>query len=292
MFGLFTEAFKNQNNIATVALILIIIMSIISYNIYNKSNFMNGVRLSCHNTLLNIFGQIPFISKHENITEIDPIKDLDIHIPKIKKKKHVKREKEVFNIDQNDFTYDDASLLCKAYNSELATYDQLLTAHSKDANWCNYGWSANQMALYPIQSDFWNKIQKTDNKDSCGNIGLNGGFFKNKDLKFGVNCYGYKPEPDPAKIIYLDTDTKIKTNTLSNKIDDIETENKYKDVANKHKLNIRPFNNNKWSRYSYKKSTYMIDSIEDNKFVLTEPVTDKDPNRYEASVSEDDITAE
>ena len=58
MFGLFTEAFKNQNNIATVALILIIIMSIISYNIYNKSNFMNGVRLSCNNTLINhLLGQ-------------------------------------------------------------------------------------------------------------------------------------------------------------------------------------------------------------------------------------------
>ena len=36
--------------------------------------------------------------------------------------------------------------------------------HKKGANWCNYGWSANSMALYPTQKDYYNKLQKGDDK--------------------------------------------------------------------------------------------------------------------------------
>ena len=47
------------------------------------------------------------------------------------------------------------------------------------------------MALYPTQRDYYNKLQKGDKKyrQSCGKLyyGINGGIFKNKDLKFGVN---------------------------------------------------------------------------------------------------------
>ena len=68
-----------------------------------------------------------------------------------------KRKKEVFNINENIFTYNQAKQVCKSYNSKLATYDQLIQAYKNGGNWCNYGWSDNQMALYPIQKAFYNK---------------------------------------------------------------------------------------------------------------------------------------
>ena len=60
------------------------------------------------------------------------------------------------------------------------------TAHAKGAHWCNYGWSANQMALYPIQQDQWEKLH---DRDKCGKPGINGGYFSNASLRFGnVSC--------------------------------------------------------------------------------------------------------
>ena len=31
-------------------------------------------------------------------------------------------------------------------------------------------------------------------KQACGKPGVNGGFFDNPDLRFGVNCYGVRPD--------------------------------------------------------------------------------------------------
>ena len=63
------------------------------------------------------------------------------------------------------------------------------------ANWCNYGWVEGQMALFPIQKDFWEKLQQdSSRKYECGVPGLNGGYFKNPHYKFGANCYGVKPK--------------------------------------------------------------------------------------------------
>jgi len=110
------------------------------------------------------------------------------------------RESEVFNLSENKYTYDDAKLACKSFGAELATITQLNKAHKKGANWCNYGWSAQQMAMYPIQKEYWDRIQDDPRKRrSCGFPGLNGGYFKNKNLLFGANCYGPKPEPKDAE---------------------------------------------------------------------------------------------
>ena len=66
-------------------------------------------------------------------------------------------KKEVYNISENIFTYDQAKNVCKKYNGKLATYAQLEKAHKKGANWCNYGWSRGQMALYPIQQEYYDE---------------------------------------------------------------------------------------------------------------------------------------
>ena len=38
-------------------------------------------------------------------------------------------------------------------------------------------------------------------KDVCGLPGINGGYIDNPNIRFGVNCYGYKPKITP--IIYI-----------------------------------------------------------------------------------------
>tara|TARA_Y100000590_G_scaffold424754_1_gene532022 strand:+ start:10224 stop:10784 length:561 start_codon:yes stop_codon:yes gene_type:complete len=144
--------------------------------------------------------------------------------------------KQVFNISDNIFTYDDARAVCKANNSELATLEQMIDAYEKGADWCNYGWCANQVALYPTQLETWKKNQDNHLRDSCGKPGVNGGYFNNPNTFFGANCYGVKPRatvknlPNPP---YQDlTDEQLKVAI-------------YKD---KH-YNISPFNKEKWSKY-------------------------------------------
>jgi hypothetical protein len=103
---------------------------------------------------------------------------------------------QVFNISKNSYTYYDAEPLCKALGAELATYDQVKEAYGKGADWCNYGWVKGQMAVYPTQTDTWEQLQTgpEDQRDACGRPGVNGGFFDNPELRFGVNCYGLKPD--------------------------------------------------------------------------------------------------
>jgi hypothetical protein len=104
--------------------------------------------------------------------------------------------REVFSVSANKFTYNDAEPLCKALGAELATYEQVKEAWGKGADWCNYGWVKGQMAVYPTQKETWEKAQagSEDQRMSCGNPGMNGGFFDNPELRFGVTCYGQKPD--------------------------------------------------------------------------------------------------
>ena len=104
--------------------------------------------------------------------------------------------KEVFNVSKNSYTYYDAEPLCKALNSELATYEQVKQAYAQGAEWCNYGWVKGQMAVYPTQKGTFDTLQSGPENErmSCGKPGLNGGYFDNPELRYGVNCYGAKPD--------------------------------------------------------------------------------------------------
>ena len=109
-------------------------------------------------------------------------------------------KKEVFNVAADKYTYTDAEPLCKAFGAELATYDQVKDAWNKGADWCNYGWVKGQSAVYPTQQDTYNKLQAgpEDQRMACGVPGVNGGYFDNPELRFGVNCYGSKPSENDA----------------------------------------------------------------------------------------------
>lgn len=104
-------------------------------------------------------------------------------------------KKEVFNIPGNYYNFQNAKALCKAFDSELATYDQIEKAYENGAEWCNYGWSDKQMALFPTQPKTFNHLQTIEgHENDCGRAGINGGFIANPKVRFGVNCYGYKPK--------------------------------------------------------------------------------------------------
>jgi hypothetical protein len=111
-------------------------------------------------------------------------------------------KKQVFNIAANKYRYTDAEPLCKAFGAELATYDQVKEAWSKGADWCNYGWVKGQAAIYPTQQVTYDKLQAgpEDQRGACGTPGLNGGYFDNPDLRFGVNCYGSKPSENETDV--------------------------------------------------------------------------------------------
>ena len=109
---------------------------------------------------------------------------------------------EVFNIGNNLYTYEDAQSICTAYGARLATYDDIEQAYEAGGEWCNYGWSENQMIFFPTQKDTWQKLQKDPKKkNNCGRPGINGGYMENPYVKFGVNCYGVKPKPKTSDLI-------------------------------------------------------------------------------------------
>ena len=103
--------------------------------------------------------------------------------------------KQVFNVARNLYKFEDAEPLCRAFGAELATYDQVKNAYKAGADWCNYGWSKGQLALFPTQKETYEKLQQgpESQRMSCGLPGVNGGFFPNGEQRFGVNCYGARP---------------------------------------------------------------------------------------------------
>jgi hypothetical protein len=104
-----------------------------------------------------------------------------------------KMRDQVFNIPGNYYSYDNAKALCSAYGADLANYQQIEDAYKNGGEWCNYGWSADQMALFPTQQATFDNLQKIKgHEQDCGRPGVNGGYIANPQVKFGVNCYGNK----------------------------------------------------------------------------------------------------
>ena len=151
---------------------------------------------------------------------------------------------EVFAVSKNTFTYYDAQPLCKALGAELATYDQVKAAWDKGADWCNYGWVKGQNAIFPTQTDTWQKLQAgpEEERGACGRPGINGGYFDNPELRFGVNCYGPKPSQSTH-----DEATVAKRTGQPLTVGALEVEkkvNKFRSEADN--IGVLPFNGNKW----------------------------------------------
>ena len=157
-------------------------------------------------------------------------------------------QKEVFNVGDNKYTYKEAEAVCRVFDAEVASFDQVEKAYNDGGEWCNYGWTKGQMALFPTQKSTWKKLQKDPkHKNDCGRPGINGGYFKNPYLKFGVNCYGIKREQ-------TETDTnRMKMNRISphkRSKEDKEMDKKVEEwKKNKKDFMINSYNNTTWSKY-------------------------------------------
>jgi hypothetical protein len=165
---------------------------------------------------------------------------------------------EVFNVANNMYTYEDAQAICKSYDSTLATYDQVERAYNNGAEWCNYGWSADQMILFPTQKKTWESLQKLDEgrsctskapsrKHNCGRPGINGGYIANPYARFGVNCFGKKPAPSDADKARMDA---MKTHVYPKTPEEQVLENKvnyWKENSNKY-LQLNSYSTGAWNK--------------------------------------------
>jgi hypothetical protein len=145
-------------------------------------------------------------------------------------RKIVKDNKEVFYISDNIFSYNDSKCLCSNMNSKLATKEDLISAYNNGFSNNSYGWVDKQQAFFVKQPcDVKN--------DKTKRAGLNGGFFSNPELKFGVFCYGIKPygqlvkEKEPICDKEICDTKKFNAERLKN-------------------LNISPFNKDSWSQFN------------------------------------------
>ena len=155
----------------------------------------------------------------------------------------IRFKKQVFNIPGNYYTYDNAKALCTAYGAELASYDQIEKAYNNGAEWCNYGWSDNQLALFPTQKRTYDTLQTIPgHENDCGRPGVNGGYISNPGVKFGVNCYGYKPK------ITSDEEELMKTSSpYPETPEDIAFQKKVDLMKNNlDQILVSPFNHNTW----------------------------------------------
>ena len=176
-------------------------------------------------------------------TTVDIVVDQSTYQPQSSTVPEIKFKKQVFNIPGNYYGYEDAKALCTAYGANLATYDQIEKAYNSGAEWCNYGWSADQMALFPTQKQTYNHLQTIPgHENDCGRAGINGGYIANPNVKFGVNCFGKKPKMTEEEEALMQASTLYpKTN------EDIRLEQQVDYWKTKiDEILVSPFNHSSW----------------------------------------------
>lgn len=198
---------------------------------------MNGVQY--------FFG-VDITASVKNLFSTNPSIDLTVIQEEPDTVSEIKAKEQVFHVPKNDYTYDDAKALCAAYGAKLANIKQVQKAHNSGGEWCSYGWSDNQMALFPTQDETYKKLQTIPgHENDCGRPGINGGYIDNPNVRFGVNCYGYKPEISGKSLKAMqDTSNKYpKTN------EEIQFEKKVDAWRKKiPDILVAPFNNDAWSK--------------------------------------------
>lgn len=161
---------------------------------------------------------------------------------------------EVFNIRNNLYTYEEAREVCSVYGAKMATYDQIEKAYNDGGEWCSYGWSEGQMALFPTQKSTWDSLQTNKDKcntkkinNACGRPGINGGIIKNPNVRFGVNCYGKKPPPTESDNALMKANVEVKIPESAKDAALREKMDLWKKNADKYLL-VNSFNKQKWSQ--------------------------------------------
>lgn len=215
----------------------VVFMEVLLWGTFLFLVLLNGVKY---------FFEIDIIASVSNILSAKPQVKIDVDnvIPDGPPVPEITVKKQVFHIPGNTYTYDDAEALCKAYGADLASYNDIEESYKDGAEWCSYGWSKNQLALFPTQKNTYNKLQKIKGHEhDCGRPGINGGFIDNKKTRFGVNCYGNKPVADAKDKDYMNR-AKIfpendKDRRMQRRIDNFKR--KLPDIL------VAPFSKGNWS---------------------------------------------
>ena len=250
-----------------------IIVSIVLYFYVYMGDLMDRIREFQKDMLFTAATTDDLKKIDENIK-----KDLDAQIEKEKAEKElaqVKQEledikknmdepkEEVFLVRNNLFSQAEAPKVCKGlFNSKAATEDQLLDGYNNGANWCNYGWTDDGQALYPLQED-------TDITTCSGKKGLNGGKLEKDTYKLGTLCYGVKPEETK----YTDLEKIYQDSAFAE--DDIKMLENYRKKLAVGGIKIAAFNDKAWSQWSYKNDTMKVN---DTTVVSSTKDSSKDPN--------------
>jgi hypothetical protein len=191
------------------------------------------------------FFQVDIKTSIRNLFTPVPEVDITVTSPQPPPVPEIMYEDQVFHIPDNIYTYNDAKAVCKAYGSRLATYEEIENAYKRGAEWCGFGWSADQMALYPTQMETWKKLQKRKgHKHDCGRPGINGGFIAYKKAPFGVNCYGHKPKITPEERELMDNEELIPLSPEERRFKK-KVEKYRKDLP---EILVSPFNYDNWSQ--------------------------------------------
>ena len=156
----------------------------------------------------------------------------------------IKLKKQVFHIPGNKYTFNNAQALCDAYGARLANYNEVEKAYRNGAEWCSYGWTKDQMALFPTQKKTWNYLQGVKgHENDCGRPGINGGYIANPNVRFGATCYGFRP-----KITEQEAELMENSPIYPRSMDDIRHDKKVEFWKKRiPEILVAPFNNNVWS---------------------------------------------
>ena len=216
------------------------ILEIILWGLFILLLILNGMtyifNTSVTATLKNIFTTTP---------EVDII--LDSETPSAGMPStvpEITRKPQVFHIPGNNYTFEDSKAICSAYGGRLATYSEMEDSYKEGADWCSFGWSDGQMAFYPTQTDKWEKLQKIEGHEhDCGRPGINGGYIDNPNVRFGANCFGYKPVISEKEMNQMGN-TPLYPKTNKELQFDKNVDMWRKKLS---EITVAPFNNKNWS---------------------------------------------
>ena len=218
------------------------ILEIILWGLFIVLILLNGMtyifNTSVTATLKNLFTSTPEVDIVLNTDQNDSNPLMPSSVPEIT------RKPQVFHIPGNKYTFDDSKAICSAYGGRLATYKEMEDSYKDGADWCSFGWSDGQMAFYPTQTEKWTNLQAIEGHEhDCGRPGINGGYIDNPNVRFGVNCFGYKPKISQQEMEQMgNTPLYPKTNK------EIDFDKKVDHWRSKlSQITVAPFNNANWS---------------------------------------------
>jgi hypothetical protein len=198
---------------------------------------------------LQYFFNINLTARLDDLFSKNPSIDLTVDQPaapmeEIAPVPEIKIKPQVFHIPGNKYTFDNADALCQAYGAKLANYDEIEQAYKNGAEWCSYGWSEGQMAYFPTQKKTFDYLQGVEgHENDCGRPGINGGYIANPNVRFGVNCYGYRPKITEQEQEIMDNEP-LYPRTLR----DIQQEKRVEFWRRRvPEILVAPFNRNVWS---------------------------------------------